>query len=135
MVITDLELLEQVTASFPGLKWNHDKKQFMWYAGQKKECAHAITQSVTYSQWRNHEVGVVQADPVEVDGVQTPAYNLAFDPYDQRLSDIIGANGQILLNAYSEAFAHKMAAANGFIVEKSVDKDGNTVLELIDVSQ
>lgn len=133
VLITDIELFEQVVSGTPGLKWNHNKKEYRWYSTHKDKCDHAITQ--TNNTDRNHEVGVVSAGTTEVDGVEVPAWTIAFDPYDNQLAELIGHTGAKLLNAYSEAFALKQAAAQGFTVSRSTDENGDIILELIDMNQ
>lgn len=131
VLISDLELFEKVVSTFPGLKWNHDKKSFRWYSANTKECDHSITQINPNTEGsRGHEVGIVK-----VEDADAPSWRMEFDPYDRVLAGIIGQNGQKLLNEYSEAFARKFAEANGFTVERSIDGNGDIVIELIDSNQ
>lgn len=131
VVITDEHLFERIAKSL-GLKWHHACKSFKWYADNVGECLHKITYTAPKGKYpalfRNHEVGVVQ----NPDG---PGLVLQFDPYDRHLAELIGRNGEKLMNAYSEAFARQFAERNGFTVNTYIDDEGFKVVEMIEVNQ
>lgn len=135
VLITDIELFESVIAAlYPQLKFNANTTKFKWYSYNVGDCDHMISYEVTPDAERKgargHQMGLVRVPPEEDNGV--PSWRLAFDPYDSYLANLIGKNGQKLLNDYTEAYCRRLAEAQGFMFTKQIDDNGDILIELVD---
>lgn len=124
IVINDLDILRKAVAGFGGLKWNEGATKFTSYGdtGRTKSefgsCEHSI-----HVDGANYEIGVIRCKDGE-------GWSLAFDPADYHVADAVGNQSSKLICAYEEAYIRDFAERNGFMVEQSVDNDGNIEMVL-----
>jgi len=89
-------------------------------------CTHAIRLATNNPEhWHAYEVGVVE----QADG----SYRLLWDFWGQSgkaLQDIIGPDGLALRNEYAAQVAIQQAMAQGLVVTRYADADGNIILDL-----
>jgi hypothetical protein len=124
IAIQDIDILKKAVDGFDGLVWNEGAKVFTSYGdtgqtdSQFGTCEHSITvKGATY------QIGVIKLD----DGT---GWGLAFDRADRRVSDIVGPSSEKIHAAYSEAYIRDFAEKSGFLLEESVDDEGNLVLSM-----
>lgn len=126
IIIADLDILKKSVAGFGGLTWNEGAKTFRWYAGKQGagedmgQCEHSI--SIAGAKY---EVGVVRRKDGE-------GYSLVFDPYDGLAAEIVGYSCEKITALYAEEFTRDFASKKGFVLEESVDGEGNKVFSMID---
>lgn len=60
-------------------------------------------------------------------------YALVWDLWGQgqRISDYIGTDAEKLLTQYSHEFINQFANTNGFMLDESVDSEGNIVMNMM----
>lgn len=126
--ITDLDILRKAVAGFTGLVWNDGATTFKSYysAERLQEQINAIgtcEHSISITKGGGYQIGVIR----KKDGT---GWSLAFDPYDTRAAAIVGRNSEMVMNQYSETFIRDWAEKTGFMVEHSVDAEGNTQLSM-----
>lgn len=130
IAIHDLDILKKAVAGFGGLKWNEGATTFRWYVTNKYDkkqleseqgkCEHSIS-----IKGCSYEVGVVRRK--DGDG-----WSLVFDPLDTKAADIVGRQCEKIVSAYAEEYTRDWASKKGFILEESVDDEGNKVFAMID---
>jgi hypothetical protein len=124
--ILDLDILRKAIAGFGGLKWNEGATKFYSYGdtGRTKSehgtCEHSIT---VEKADRGFQIGVIKRNDGE-------GWTLAFDPMDNGVLKTVGGQSSKLMSAYSEAYIRDWSERNGFMVDQSVDKDGNIEMVL-----
>lgn len=63
-------------------------------------------------------------------------WSLLFDPFDANAAVIVGFNGcEKITAAYADAYTRDFASRNGFLLEESVDGEGNTVMVMTPPSE
>ncbi len=137
IVINDLDILRRAVAgfvcrNFPDkmkLVWNEGKKDYKWYTKDTKaetqhgRCEHTIGWTRPDKKEGYYEIGVVRRKDGE-------GWSLVFDPFDPTLSNAVGMNNELLLAAYADEYIRDFAAKNGFMVEQSLDGEGNIQLTM-----
>lgn len=124
IAIQDIDILKKAVGGFDRLKWNEGARTFKSYGntGQTKSefgtCEHSIT--VTGATF---QIGVIKRQ----DGT---GWSLAFDRADRYVETIVGPQSEKIHAAYSEAYIRDFAEKNGFMMEESVDDEGNLCLTM-----
>jgi hypothetical protein len=98
-----------------GCDYRRNQKDFLWYAGKRNPCSHAIG---VPGKKDAYEVGIIH----EKDG----SYSLQFDPYGGGLGlvDKIGRDACKLKQAYAKHVAIGYARKKGMVMRQSVRADG-----------
>lgn len=118
--IKDLDALA-IAAESLGCELVRDQKDFLWYAGRRNPCDHAIR--VKNAQSGTYEIGVI------ADGEGN--YRLECDFWNSGgLQKIVGAEGQKLRQSYAESAATRQAKRQGFRVQRTVNENGVVRLRL-----
>ena len=139
IIINDIDILRKAVAGFDGLTWNEGATTYKWYLTDERrkyaykeeaaeaeskqgQCEHSI--SIKGADY-GYEVGVVRRKDGE-------GWSLVFDPYDLEAARKVGNSCEKIVAAYGEAFTRDFAEKNGFILQESVDSDGNKVFSMPD---
>lgn len=118
--IKDLDALAAAAESL-GCELVRGQKDFLWYAGRRNPCDHAIR--VKNAKRRTYEIGVI------ADG--EGSFRLECDFWDSGgLEDIVGAEAKKLRQAYAESAATRQAQRQGFRVQRTVGQNGVVKLRL-----
>lgn len=139
IIITDLDLLRKALLAFPELKWNENRKTFNWYGSwmdDYKANDAAYRNGIDVDQYGtcdvciqmegvNYEMGVVRRK----DG---QGWSLVWDNVSDgyKLDELLGSHAEKLVIEYSQAYIRDFAERNGFIMDETVDGEGNLVLTM-----
>lgn len=118
--IKDLDALADA-ADLLGCELVRHQKDFLWYAGRRNPCDHAIR--VKNATSGTYEIGVI------ADGEGN--YRLECDFWNSGgLRQIVGEGGQKLRQTYAESAATRQAQRQGFRVQRTVTENGVVRLQL-----
>lgn len=138
--ITDLDILRKTIAGLSGLKWNEGareykgKKTFRSYychensdmSGQALDnqikAVGSLEHSITITGC-DYEIGVVRKNDGE-------GWSLVFDPYDTKAAAIVGHKCERVMTEYAAETVRDFASRNGFMLEQTVDNEGNICLTM-----
>lgn len=147
ITITDLDILRKAIAGLSGLKWNEGARVFngvktftSYYCHEKSpdsgsvleeqikavgQLEHSISIDVGDGNKNRYEIGVVRKNDGE-------GWVLLFDPYDTRAAQFVGAKCEKVMSEYAAETVRDFASRNGYLLEHSVDSEGNITMVMTD---
>lgn len=140
--ITDLDCAREAVGRFPKLKWNEGAKTYAWYNrfqddwGKNNEHKTARARGIDPSLYGkcDHSISM-EGCPYEI-GVTKRAdgrgWSLVWDVWrGQAISEYIGQDAERFMCAYAEQYYQRYAQETGCLYTSSVDENGDTLVELL----
>lgn len=118
LAVRDLDAVQEVCSTLPGVRFAENQKTFQGYGSERRSCSHAIKVDGSH-----YEIGVVAR--------QDGGYDLMYDPFDGSIDRACGEKLSTLRREYSVAVVNRQVrdtlARKGWKVASREQLAGNRV--------